>query len=92
MIDGLRLGVPPCVGVIPHLWEQTMRINHKEKENLYRPDWPAWYRTKTLLRRSLRTADTGWFSISLILFAGPGCPYRIGDLPADFHTTEIINK
>ncbi|CAB3222620.1 unnamed protein product [Arctia plantaginis] len=23
---------------------------------------------------------------------GPGCPYRIGDLPADFHTTEIINK
>ncbi|CAH0730627.1 unnamed protein product, partial [Brenthis ino] len=23
---------------------------------------------------------------------GPGCPYRLGDLPADFHTTEIINK
>ncbi|XP_028162306.1 cilia- and flagella-associated protein 91-like [Ostrinia furnacalis] len=23
---------------------------------------------------------------------GPGSPYRIGDLPADFHTTEIINK
>ncbi|XP_038220956.1 uncharacterized protein LOC119838885 [Zerene cesonia] len=23
---------------------------------------------------------------------GPGCPYRVGDLPADFHTTEIINK
>ncbi|CAG5036819.1 unnamed protein product [Parnassius apollo] len=23
---------------------------------------------------------------------GPGCPYRKGDLPADFHTTEIINK
>ncbi|XP_075989235.1 cilia- and flagella-associated protein 91-like [Anticarsia gemmatalis] len=23
---------------------------------------------------------------------GPGKPYRIGDLPADFHTTEIINK
>ncbi|KAJ8705735.1 hypothetical protein PYW08_012781 [Mythimna loreyi] len=23
---------------------------------------------------------------------GPGTPYRLGDLPADFHTTEIINK
>ncbi|XP_034837839.2 cilia- and flagella-associated protein 91-like [Maniola hyperantus] len=23
---------------------------------------------------------------------GPGIPYRTGDLPADFHTTEIINK
>ncbi|XP_026318467.1 cilia- and flagella-associated protein 91-like isoform X2 [Hyposmocoma kahamanoa] len=23
---------------------------------------------------------------------GPGDPYRTGDLPADFHTTEIINK
>ncbi|XP_049883059.1 cilia- and flagella-associated protein 91-like [Pectinophora gossypiella] len=23
---------------------------------------------------------------------GPGKPYRTGDLPADFHTTEIINK
>ncbi|CAH2987657.1 unnamed protein product [Chilo suppressalis] len=23
---------------------------------------------------------------------GPGSPYRLGDLPADFHTTEIINK
>ncbi|CAH2101520.1 unnamed protein product [Euphydryas editha] len=23
---------------------------------------------------------------------GPGNPYRTGDLPADFHTTEIINK
>ncbi|KAJ0169800.1 hypothetical protein K1T71_014406 [Dendrolimus kikuchii] len=23
---------------------------------------------------------------------GPGRPYRTGDLPADFHTTEIINK
>ncbi|XP_063632318.1 cilia- and flagella-associated protein 91-like [Cydia splendana] len=23
---------------------------------------------------------------------GPGKPFRIGDLPADFHTTEIINK
>ncbi|XP_053623197.1 cilia- and flagella-associated protein 91-like [Plodia interpunctella] len=23
---------------------------------------------------------------------GPGCPYCTGDLPADFHTTEIINK
>ncbi|KAL0808407.1 hypothetical protein ABMA28_012876 [Loxostege sticticalis] len=23
---------------------------------------------------------------------GPGSPYRCGDLPADFHTTEIINK
>ncbi|CAH4034375.1 unnamed protein product [Pieris brassicae] len=23
---------------------------------------------------------------------GPGKPYRVGDLPADFHTTEIINK
>ncbi|XP_045506019.1 cilia- and flagella-associated protein 91-like [Colias croceus] len=23
---------------------------------------------------------------------GPGCPYRTGDLPVDFHTTEIINK
>ncbi|KAM3955551.1 cilia- and flagella-associated protein 91, partial [Aphomia sociella] len=23
---------------------------------------------------------------------GPGSPYRTGDLPADFHTTEIINK
>ncbi|XP_073963727.1 cilia- and flagella-associated protein 91-like [Choristoneura fumiferana] len=23
---------------------------------------------------------------------GPGKPYRLGDLPADFHTTEIINK
>ncbi|GBP58254.1 hypothetical protein EVAR_40760_1 [Eumeta japonica] len=23
---------------------------------------------------------------------GPGEPYRLGDLPADFHTTEIINK
>lgn len=23
---------------------------------------------------------------------GPGDPYRTGDLPVDFHTTEIINK
>ncbi|XP_063371665.1 cilia- and flagella-associated protein 91-like [Cydia amplana] len=23
---------------------------------------------------------------------GPGKPFRVGDLPADFHTTEIINK
>ncbi|CAG9574191.1 unnamed protein product [Danaus chrysippus] len=88
----LKSATPDFHPTTPHQPRTSSKPRNRGTQSLYRESSAQtipWGPDAKVADNALETPEVMYLDA---LEWGPGCPYRLGDLPADFHTTEIINK